>query len=210
MCLVLAHQVREVSEGADWRGNPLTHAECIARMIERSGRLNPLLEAPWVKTSIFKMDWLHASDQGVAADFIGNVIFYFESVFPGASKDKRYIAIFQEIQQFYEDEDVPDRMDCLKPQFIEHKTDIKLKTSAAKCRKLVPFVLRLARELCDISNPVEEAILKAAQHLNAVYDCLSKSHIEADHAMREHSIKFASQYVALHDHLNPDDDRVWK
>ena len=28
--------------------------------------------------------------------------------------------------------------------------------------------------------------------------------------MREHGIKFAIQYVALHDFLNPDDDKAWR
>ena len=182
----------------------------IAKVVERRGVLNPIFEAPWVKTTIFKMDWLHAADQGITADFIGNVISYFEGFFPGCDKKARYNAVMGEIQQYYEDEDVPDRLDCLKPTFIESRQGMKLRTSAAKCRKLVPFVLRLAEELCDLSNPVEEAIYKAAYSLNLVYGALSSRCPDAKTDMKEHSIKFATQYVALHDHLNGDDDRLWR
>ena len=105
---------------------------------------------------------MQQTKEGIVADFIGNEFHYFESQFPGANKDERYNALFQDIQQYYEDEGVQDRMDCLKPTFIEKRQGMKLRCSAAKCRKLVPFAFKLAQELCDLSNPVEEAIYKAA------------------------------------------------
>ena len=187
----------------------------MARLIARNGWANPLLEAPWVKTRIFKMDWLHAADQGITADFIGNLLFYFHSQFPGQGnaperKVEQYNGLWSEIQSYYEDEDVQDRLDCLKSTFIEGRNGMKLRCSAAKCRKLVPFALRLATEMCDMSNPVEEALYKAAFHLNEVYGALSSSCPEADAVMREHSVKFALQYVALHDHLNGDDARLFR
>ena len=104
----------------------MTHGDCVARVMQRRGYLNPLLEAPWVKTSIFKMDWLHAADQGIVADFIGNVLYHFSSQFPGGTKDERYTALFQEIMAYYEAEDVQDRLDALKPTFIESRQGMTL------------------------------------------------------------------------------------
>ena len=207
---LLETQVRDVGHDADWRSNPLSHAQVVARLIGRHGVLNPLLEAPYVKTAIFKMDWLHAADQGVTADFIGNELHYFVSHMPGTTEKKRYEALWHEIQEYYVQEDVQDRPDCLKPTFIENRAGMKLRCSAAKCRKLVPFALRLAEELCDREDPVEEAIYKASYHLNEVYGALSSTCADADAVMREHSTKFALQYVALHDHLNGDDERVFR
>jgi hypothetical protein len=155
------------------------------------------------------MDWLHAADQGVTADFVGNVFHYFLDQFPGTDDKERCNALFQDILQFYDEEDVPDRLDCLLPTFFTNRQGMKLRCSAAKCRRLVPFAFRLAEELADMSNPVEEAIHKAAFHLNEVYTSLSNE-LHEPQAMKEHSIKFASQYVALHDHLNGGDDRLWK
>ena len=194
--------VREVGEDAGWRTSPLSHADAIERVVVKTGALDPLLQAPWVKTSIFKMDWLHAADQGITADFIGNVLFQLVAKFPG-NKDEQYKGLFAQIQEYYEDEKVDDRLDFLKPSFIEGRQGMKLRCSAAKCRKLVPCVRRLTAELCDTRNIEEQAMMVASYHLNRVYENLSA----ATHdplAFKADSIKFASQYVALHDFFNDD------
>lgn len=172
--------------------------------------MNPLLEAPWVKTSIFRIDWLHAGDQGVGADFVGNLFYHLHDKFPGTTKDQKYSAMYQEIDQYYVDEDVLDRLDTLKPTFVESKNGMKLRCSAAKVRQLVPFAFRLATEVCDLTNPVEHAIYLAAYHLKEVYSTLSSTCIDADAKMKEHGPKFALQYVALHDQLNESDSRLWR
>ena len=205
-------QVREVASEASWRSNPLTSAEVIGRLILRHGCINRLLEAPWVKTDIFKMDWLHAADQGITADFIGNVFHHWvqNDVFPGSTKDDRYAQLWQEIQAWYEEEQVQDRLDALKKTFVEKRQGMKLRCSGAKCRALVPFVLKMCTELCDLQDPVEEAMYWAAWHLNRVYTTLSASYAEPAQAMQESSTQFALQYVALHDQLHGEDDKVWR
>ena len=164
--------------------------------------MNPLLEAPWVKTRIFRRDWLHCSDQGVAADFLGNEFQHMQWKYPQATKKARYAAIFQGIEQFYEDEHVEDRMDCLLETFVEKDNGYKLKCSAAQCRALVPFGYMLAEELCDRSDPVEEAIYFAAFHLDEVYKTLSSDCQEPHKKKSEHGIKLALQYVAVHGRSN--------
>ena len=181
------------------------------RLLQRHGKISPILEAPWVKTHIFRFDWLHAADQGATADFIGNVFHYLqENHMQGATIEQRYTALFLEQQQFYEDEGVLDRMDALKPKFVENRQGMKLRASGAECRALVPFVLRLARELCDKTDPVENAIYWASFHLCRVYGALSASTPDAQAQMKESSILFATQYVALHDHFNGGDDRLFR
>ena len=202
--------MREVSSTAGWRSSPLSHGDVIARLLARGHQLNPLLEALWVKTRIFRRDWLHVSDQGVAADLLGNLFYHMHDKYPGANKNERYQALFQDITQFYEDEEVADRMDCLQPTFVEKADGYKLRCSAAECRALVPFGIRMANELCDLSDPVEEAIYWAAFHLNEVYKTLSSTCLEPHRKKREHGIKFALQYVAVHDHVHPGDPKAWK
>ena len=118
--------------------------------------------------------------------------------------------MFQDIRQFYEDEQAQDRLDCLLPTFVEKKDGYKLRCSAAQCRALVPCGARLANELCDLSDPVEEAIYFAAFHLKEVYKTLSSDCQETYTKKSEHGIKFALQYVAVHDMLNPGDYKAWK
>ena len=199
--------VKEVGEDAAWRTSPLSHAEAIERVVVKTGTLDPLLQAPWVKTSIFKMDWLHAADQGITTDFIGNVLFQLVAKFPG-NKDEQYKGLFAQIHEYYQDENVQDRLDLLRPSFIEGRQGMKLRCSAAKCRKLVPFVRRLTAELCDTRKLEEEAMMVASYHLDKVYDNLSA----ATHdplVLKADSIKFASQYVALHDFFNPVDGKLF-
>ena len=61
-----------------------------------------------------------------------------------------------------------------------------------------------------LDDPVEQAIYFAAFHLNEVYKTLSSECQEPHRKKREHGIKFALQYIALHDHLKPDDPMAWK
>ena len=201
-------KVREYASDSTWRSERPESHEVIRGILERRGSLNPLLEAPWVKTSIFKMDWLHAADQGISADFAGNLLYYFEDMFPGTCRDDRCTAMMGMIQEYYELDNVQDRLDSLKPGLYTKSTGMKLKCSAAKCRKLIPFLAKLTDELCDQTDPVENAMHKAAYHLNQIYATLSSS---ADNSgMKDHSIKFAAQYVALHDHFYPTDDRLFR
>jgi hypothetical protein len=198
-------QVREVCKKHDL----LSHAEAIIRIIERKGILNPLFEAPWVVTEIFKMDWLHAADQGIAADYAGTVFYYLQAKFDG-TVNERYLALYGELLAFYDDEEVVDRMDTLQPKFVESRQGMKLKCSAAKCRKLIPFLWRLSNEMCDRTIPAEDAIYHASFHLHEVYKALSQDVDNASELLREHGTKFGLQYVALHDHLNPLDDRLFR
>ena len=89
----MSPQVREVSSEAPWRSDPLSHADCIYRILRSRGKVNPLLTAPWVKIRIFRMDWLHVADLGVAGDFIGNFLHEVLPLFPGSSKKEKCAAI---------------------------------------------------------------------------------------------------------------------
>ena len=81
---------------------------------------------------------------------------------------------------------------------------------AAKIRHLVPFVWELADELLDKRVPKFEAMRQAAFHLNECYSALSASHTDPCASMNEHGLKFAIQYVALHDFCNHDDRHAWR
>ena len=68
----------------------------------------------------------------------------------------------------------------------------------------------LACELCDLSDPLEEAIYFAAFHLNEVYKTLSSDCQDPHRKKSDHGIKFALQYVGLHDMVNPGDPKAWR
>lgn len=173
--------------------------------------MNPLLTAPWVRSRIFRMDWLHVADLGVTADFIGNFFHEVVQLFPGNNKKERCANLYQEALAFYDANSVQDRFDCLLPTHFEPKDmPYKLKGSAAKVRALVPFVWQLAQEMLDISVPKYAAMRQAAFHLKEVYSALSAGHPDPCATMNEHGVKFAVQYVGLHDYLNGADDKAFR
>ena len=203
--------VREVCSTAPWRSEHLSNADCILRIMRSRGVVNPLLTAPWVTTSIFRMDWLHVSDLGVTADFIGNFFHEVLDMFPGNNKKERSASLFQEMVEFYNAKGTQDRFDVMLPTFFESgDKPYKLRGSAAKIKALVPFVWQLAEEILDTRIPKQSAMRQAAYHLNEVYSALAANHPSPAASMKEHGIKFAIQYVALHDHCNPADDKAWR
>ena len=203
-------KVRQVASDACWRSQPLSHADVLMRMVGNGKTISPLLQAPWVTVHIFRFDWLHCADQGVAADHLGNLFAELAAQYPGANKDERYGNLYADILADYEALHIEDRMDCLKPAFCEQKDSRKLRASAAKVRALVPIAYRIAQQVLDPKDALEGAMLCASYHLSEVYDALSSRTAESQSKLKEHSVRFAAQYVALHDAENADDTRKWR
>ena len=67
----------------------------------------------------------------------------------------------------------------------------------------MPFVWQAADEILDARIPKQSAMRQTAYHLNEVDSALAANHPSAQASMKEHGIKFAIQYIALHDHCNP-------
>ena len=157
------------------------------------------------------MDWLHVADIGVTADFAGNFFKHVLSRFPGRNKDERCANLFLELKAYYDANAVTDRFDHLQVSFFEPKDKpYKLRGGAAKVRALVPFLHQLGQEVLDINDPVDAAVRQAAFHLHEVYAALSAQRPDPCGSMNEHGMKFAIQYVGLHDFLNPADDKAFR
>ena len=53
--------------------------------------------------------------------------------------EDRYNEIFVELAAFYDEHDVSNRLECLKPSFVENKLGYKLRTNAGRARAMIPF-----------------------------------------------------------------------
>ena len=178
-------------------------------MLRNRGRVCPLLTAPWVKTKIFRFDWLHVADLGVAPDFIGNFLEELMAVVPGNGKKEKCRALTADLLGWYDDEQVQDRFDCILPTMFEPKNGAyKMRGSAAKLRSLVPWIYKISVEMLDTSIPKYAAMAQAAYHLDQCYSALSADHTDPQACMKEHSVKFALQYVALHNFWNHVDEKA--
>ena len=191
-------EVREYGSGAGWRAQRLSHWDVLHRILQSGQRVSPLLQVVWVDICIFRIDWLHAVDQGVAADYLGNLFRLISSKLPGRSLKVRTAALWVRIQAGYTANNTADRLQNLVPTMIKQdKKAPKLRWSAAQCRALIPISNTLASQLLNDADPVECAAKAGMHHLHQCYMALSHGSIFAADVLREHSTKFAAQYVAL-------------
>ena len=192
-------QAYAVGADAPWRqaDNRMSHWDLIAYLLT-NGAWNPIWKTPWIHSRIFRVDWLHCADQGVAADYIGNVLWLLQTKVAGGSVKVRVNALWQEICDEYALRHVQDRLQNLVPTMIKaHKKAPKLRCSAAQCRALVPIVRGLAEKHFDEGQPVEQAAMVGMGKLDQCYRALSKESIFSADILRTCSTEFALQYVAL-------------
>ena len=195
-------QVPEADDNAEWRRQRLTTAEFIKRQWEKGNRISPIFYVFGVETYLFRVDWLHAVDQGVGADFAGNVFETLLPKLPGNNQRERCHILNGRIQKFYERRGTEDKLKCFEEASIKRPSKnqpAKLKGGAAVVRNLIPFVKEFADDECDDSVPREAGIKIAATHLTHCYQALARSSACCrDEALYSSSQAFVSQVHALY------------
>ena len=193
--------MHESSDDADWRktNQRLSALEFIQRSMRQGKNISPIFSCFGVFNHLFRIDWLHAVDQGVGADFLGNLFCMLMRALPGRNNDERAANLWQKIQAYYIKHNIADRMKSFKYSLVRPniKNPPKLKCSAACCRSLIHCGYLLAHELLG-DSPLEAAAKVAAYHLYQCYQCLSDASVFRDDVFRESSKAFASQYKALY------------
>ena len=170
--------VTQVGEDAAWRSQPLSNDELLQRILENDQRISPIFTVPWVTSRIFRKDWLHCADQGVTSEFIGNLFHYLRDKLEGRTVKLRTARLWERVQNFYNANNVQDRLQALTPTMIKmDKKGPVLRSSAAQCRALVPFASEVAQDLLSPANPKEQAMIAATLHLKNCYDALSSGSI---------------------------------
>lgn len=195
-CKATPADIRNCSSDANWRIDRLSHFELIQRILQEGKSLCPIFSAPFFHVRIFRIDWLHVADQGVTADFIGNSFAALLCKFPGSTAKERCSALFRRIQQFYVRDKVTSRLDNLYITMFATNKGFKLRSKAAECRALVPFVAEITAELMSAADPIENTIRFAAAHLHQCYVNLSGNAFNPQ-SLQENSRKFCCLAVSL-------------
>ena len=195
---------------ARWRNASLETSDLMQLIVANGKVLSPIWTIPWLTNQVFRIDWLHAADQGVAADWIGNVLKFLARRSPGANLKEKHRDQWTRVQAWYDKNDVHDRLNALTPSMIQAKgKPPKLRCSAAQCRALIPFVYEQTRGLSDV-DVTEQAIKVGTLHLWRCYEALSSKSIFAQDILLENSVKFALQYVALSTCATAENPLDWK
>jgi hypothetical protein len=196
-------QVCDADDGAPWRTQRLTTSALLLRESLRGKKISPIFSVFGVYNTLFKVDWLHCADQGIAADFLGNLFCYIvqRGKVPGANELDRAKALGVDVFAYYEEYHVQDRVkDFLPKTFKGKKASIppKLKGSAATVRSLVKFGVIAANKYLSGEIEVEASMIDAAHHLNNCYESLRASNqFLAFDALYNSSKRFAHQFNAL-------------
>lgn len=182
---------------AAWRQRPMSNDDLLQFILENGATISPIFSVPGVTNHIFRIDWLHCVDQGVAADFLGNIFKISCQKMPGENIKIRCAGLWARLQAFYTRNSVGDRLQNLVPtMFLQPKKAPKLRCSAAQCRAMIPFALEMVAGFSD-NDAVESTAKLAVMHLDQCYKALSRSSIFAADVLQEHSVKFGLLYVAL-------------
>ena len=72
----------------------------MARILAEGANVSPLFTAPWVRTDIFKMDWLHSADHGITADFAGNLLHMIMRKMPGRNDKLKCQRLWEKRKSF--------------------------------------------------------------------------------------------------------------
>jgi hypothetical protein len=171
-----------------------------SRVIGMGKSMSPLFGAPGVTSAIFLFDWLHAVDQGVTADFLGNIMTMFLEKEIGRSKEIRCQKLFLRIREYYTVHKIESRLPTLKLTMMMKKAGSKpkLRAKASEARCLVLFALLRSREIFSDTNPIEFAVKQAAQHLYSCYERLSKDAYNLN-VLQSEATSFLMLYKALND-----------
>lgn len=194
--------MHEAGKDADWRTNRLTTAQFLERQLLNGRRVSPIFKVFGVFIWLFRLDWLHIADLGVAADFIGNFFEMVLSKMPGTTREARAAEIWKEMQKFYVAGFVADRMksfDCKNFQASGNNPPKLRGTNAASMRALVPFVKQLADDYLHDAVPLELSAKHCAHHLQQCYQSLSAtSRAMSDDVFLESSIQFVNHFYAMY------------
>ncbi len=174
----------------------------------------PLFQVPYANEKLLKLDWLHVVDLGVAADFIGGLLWYLvtHKKVAGTTQKGRVSTLHGHLMAFYDRQppgEKTSRLSRLTRGVVKGKkaTTAKMRCGAGMLRHMVPWALEMAEAFLDRRNGVDErAAVESSIHagmksLCRCYEALSDNHPFAVDILREHSSKFATQTAALQDAL---------
>ena len=193
-----ALKVHEAADDSDWRRQRYTTHDFLAFLLSHGKGVSPIFSVYGVFTYLFRIDWLHAVDLGVGADFLGNLFSLLEKKMPGRSKTVRSQHIWLECVEYYETHGVQDTVKSLDYQPSKATVPPKLRCNAAGCRALIRFGHEMAQKYLSDGDPIEQGAKLAAMHLWQCYQSLSQTGaMYKKEVFYQSSKAFALQYHAL-------------
>ena len=116
---------------------------------------------------ICRLDWLHAADQGVAADYTGQLYKFLLPRLGGRNPSLGLDVLWKGIQSGYERHPTKSKLDTLTAAMLSPSARVpRLKCCAAEYRAMVPIALDFARAHLNRGDRNESTILLAMTELH--------------------------------------------
>lgn len=203
LCQATPATYNQTGEAAVWRTQRLDHWGVIARLRDQGRTCCPLLSLPFFRVpEICRLDWMHAMDLGVAADFLGQVLAYILHREPGRNRELRMRSLRMKLDGAYVRSQAAVRIDALTESMLNLPRHPKLKTHAAETRALVPVVQDVVKQVVTGDDAISQTIREAMRLLVSLYDALSERNAEARASMADNSRRFCTLFVALAQRLD--------
>ena len=186
------------------RSSGLSKAMFVKRVQDMGKPLCPLWGWPEMAPNVLCLpDWLHAVDQGIAADIAAQLLIEVSAFYPGRSFRARVAELWQEIQILYKEHGVENQLRALTPEILNKGknkpagTTPTLKGHAAVIRHLVPLLPILTAKHLSGGSQYQVACDKLARFLAQAY-----CHMESNDLgpLPKLGAKVAGQYMALEAH----------
>lgn len=197
MCMCTKENMHDVSATATWRHQRCSHWQLIQRILAKGDSTSPIFSAPCFRTTCIKVDWLHCMDLGVAADFLGSLLYTVMKKMPGRSDDEKVRGMFQEMQVYYKGREGDSQLDNLTKLMLKQpKKTPKLRGRAGEVRGLVGFGVEAAQTYLDASDQFESTAIQASLRMQSMYNNLSKGSFDPG-SLRTQCRQFCLLFGAL-------------
>ena len=200
MCWVCAadqESMRDGSLDATWRANRWTPEQFAARLRAASVKGCPLFAVPGFSTALVLPDWLHTCDLGVAADTVGQFLWWSLHRLPGNNNKARVSDLWGRVQEYYRATRTASKLHALSLEMIRKPGGKpKLRGKAAQIRALVPFAAQLAHQICKVDVAEDVTVKNCVCLLATLYGFLDQDHWPAELAAQT-----ARRFFLLHAEL---------
>ena len=194
--------LNESGPTSSWLQAPqrLSHFAALQRVVEDGGSISPLFSFPFVTMASLRIDWLHCADQGVTSVFLGGLFHWVlcQRAY-GPNEEVRCAQLWLDIQGYYRQEHVQDKLHNLTVSMIKPKTgSIELTGSGAQIRSLVPFGKALVDAWDEPLGPEAFAARSSMRHLSRCYEFLRADMPPQQDSLLDNGLAFHASLLVLH------------
>jgi hypothetical protein len=211
LCPMTPDKVHECSSDIWWKKQRLSHSDVILGILKKGHAISPIFSIPHCTKELFKIDWLHAVDMGVAQDFLGSLFVRCLRHLPGKNQEEQCASLHRKMIEYYKamPEQPQSKMLQLKLSMLKKRGSPypKLRAKGGEVKSLIPFAEKLAKEV--LGNSAEcKAIKLCASSLLECYKQLSKDSFAKEDLLAS-ATKFGLQYAGLHKVSQERGESLW-